>query len=196
MRTLVTSLVLVAALAGAAAAQSYGPGYYQQPPPPPQPQGIQRGGLILGGSIGLGGIYFTNCDNCDSYGGLALQGHIGGMVAPNVAIVFDASTVIHPFEEGGTLMSHAWLGALRIWLTDNLWLSGGVGLGLVEEDDDFGYLVDRTETGLVGMAAAGVELLQTYNFALDLQVRGTWARFDDVDLNVSNLSVLLGFNWY
>lgn len=194
MRTLVTSLVLAMALAGVASAQSYGPGYYQQPPPPPQ--GIQRGGLVLGGSIGLGGIYFGDCEDCDGLGGLALQGHIGGMVAPNVAIVFDASTVIHPFEDGGALMSHAWLGAIRIWLTDNLWLSGGLGLGLVEEDDDVGYLVARTDTGFAGMVGAGIELLQTYNFALDLQVRATGARFSDEEITVTNLSVLLGFNWY
>jgi hypothetical protein len=195
MRTLVTSFVLVAALAGVAGAQSYGPGYYPQPPPPPQ--GIQRGGLVLGGAIGLGGIYLGECEDCDPFEGIALQGFIGGMVAPNLAIVFDASTVIHPFDDGGVLSSHVWLGALKLWLGEQLWISGGVGLGLLELDDEFGFVYADTGTGIAGMVAAGVELLQTYNFALDLQLRATGANLDYGDgQGIYNLSILLGVNWY
>lgn len=194
MRTLVTSLVLVSALAGTAAAQ-YGPGYYQQPPLPPP--GLQRGGLVLGGAVGLGAIGFSDCPDCDGLGGLALQFHIGGMVGPTVALMFDGSTVIHPLEDGGVLSSNVGLGAIRVWIAPQLWLSAGVGLGVLELDDDYGYLVARSESGIAGMVGAGVELLQTYSFALDLQVRATGARLDYGDnVGIYNLSVLLGFNWY
>jgi hypothetical protein len=203
MRKPVTSLALVAALialssigAGTAAAQQhYGPGYYPQPPPPPT--GIERGGVVLGGSVGLGGIFLGDCEDCEGLEGLALQFHIGGMVGPTVALMFDGSTVIHPFEDGGALLSNVGLGAIRVWVTPQLWISGGLGLGVLEFDDEYGYVDAHSETGLAGMVGAGVELLQTYNFALDLQLRATGARIDWGDgEGIYNVAVALGFNWY
>ena len=58
------------------------------------------------------------------------------------------------------------------------WIEELKSISVLELSDDYGYQIARTETGFAGMAAAGVELLQTYNFALDLQVRVTGSRID------------------
>jgi len=171
-------------------------GYYGGPPPPPR--GVLRSGFVLGGSIGIGGIFFEDCDGCDGLGGLALQFDLGGMVSPTVAILFDGAINLHWFDEDNSVLSsHTYTGAVRGWVTPNLWLQGGLGLALLEAHDEFGFLEDRF-TGFALVAAGGVELVQLYNFTLDLQLRVSASRFDDRGdkFGVTNLALLLGINWY
>src|SRR5690349_15810547 len=97
----VNSLVLAAALGGLVLAgfastahaqyqqapAGYGPppGYY---PPPPPPQMYYRSGIVLGASIGGGSISGTDCgDFCG--GAFAIEGHIGGMLNPRMALMGD-----------------------------------------------------------------------------------------------------------
>ncbi len=82
-----------------------------------------------------------------------------------------------------------------------IWLKGGLGFGELTTSDDSGYTVDQSKLGFGILAAAGVELLQTWHFAMDLQLRVTVASFSDVtnDGNsavVTNVGLMLGFNWY
>jgi hypothetical protein len=198
--------VILLLLSGSAAWAQYGP----PPPPaygPPPPArgyygpapGIHRSGLVLGGGIGPGAFNFSDCTGCDSFGALALQLEIGGMVSPVVAVMFDYSGHLHPTGDGnGTLVSSNLFDvAVRGFLGRIFWLEGGIGLGYISVTDSYGFS-DSSDVGLGLMAAAGLEVLQTYNFALDLSLRISGARINEHpgSTNVSNIAFLVGFHWY
>jgi hypothetical protein len=193
-------LVLLCAGAGVASAQQYGPppppgrGYYAPPPP-----GIHRFGLVFGGAIGPGAFSFSDCSGCDAFGALALQLEIGGMVSPEVAILFDWTGHLHPTGDGnGTLVSSNLLDvAVRGFLGRIFWLEGGIGIGYLSVSDAYGF-TDSSDFGLGLMAAAGVEVLQTYNFALDLSIRlsGEHIYENPSGVNISAVAFLVGFHWY
>src|SRR3954465_9224865 len=97
----IKSLLVLAILVFApavASAQYYGGGgggYYQQQQSR-IPGGFhdRTGRLAWGFGIGLGGMHddgssITNCDNCSNGPVLELDGHIGGMVSPRFALLFE-----------------------------------------------------------------------------------------------------------
>ena len=125
------AFVLAAALlcgtASTASAQYYGRPrhYYVSPYGGP----TYRSGLVIGGGIGFGALSADQCgDLCG--GALSLEGHIGGMVDPRLAMMFDAWTTIHPIPgSDGETTNTLYTGALQFWPIPVLWLKGGVGLG-------------------------------------------------------------------
>jgi hypothetical protein len=200
-----SSWLAVAALAaglllgGRAEAQGYGPGTYRAPPPPP-PTGVIRSGFIFGGGIGLGAISFTDCSDCEVLGGLGLQFHLGGMLAPNLALMFDGATVIHPLDDGdgstSALASNTGMAVLRGWISPIFWLEGGLGLGYMSLGDEYGTIAE-TRAGWGGLVGAGLEIVQTPQFTIDLQLRITASRYDYGDgVGVANTVLHVGFNFY
>ena len=82
-------------------------------------------------------------------------------------------------------------------MTDIVWLKGGIGfanLKISDENDPNVSIAFDDESGGAVMGAAGVEVVQSYNFALDLQVRAGHGFYSGGDLN--NLAFMVGFNWY
>ena len=103
---------------------------------------------------------------------------------------------IHPFSDGTAISSNLFDGAIRVFLGRIFWLEGGIGIGYVNQSDEFGF-VFSSGVGLGLMGAAGVEVLQTYNFALDLQLRISGARIENnPGVNVGNVAALIGIHWY
>jgi hypothetical protein len=195
----IATLAATLLLAGRAEAQGYGPGYYPGAPPPP-PRGIIRSGLVFGFGIGLGAISFTDCDDCEVLGGLGLEGHIGGMIAPNLALLFDAAVVVHPLDDGrggtSSLASITYMGVLRGWVSRIFWLQGGLGGGYMSLGDEYGTIA-TSEMGFGVLLGAGIELVQSTSFALDLQLRISASRYDYGDgVGVANTVLQVGLNWY
>src|SRR5688572_28023557 len=100
-------------MAGVATAQ---PG--QPPPPPPPPGGspyyapppVQappqgRQGFLIGFGIGGGEIISSDCEDCESLAGFAFDFSIGGMLNPNLGIMYDAFGVIR--VEDGLALTNA-----------------------------------------------------------------------------------------
>jgi hypothetical protein len=156
-------------------------------------------GFVAGFSVGAGAFSFSDCRDCGSFGALALQGELGGMVTPTVAILGDLTTHIHPTGDGnGTTVSSTLLDvAVRGFLGRMFWLEGGIGIGYLTLADAYGYS-DSSDFGLGLMIAAGVEVLQTYSFALDLSLRlsGEHIYENPNQVTVSNVAFLVGFHWY
>jgi hypothetical protein len=63
-----------------------------------------------------------------------------------------------------------------------------------------GYSVNvDDETGFAFMLAAGIELVQSYNYALDLQLRYGNVAYGGGNNGAGDLSMyalMIGFNWY
>lgn len=188
---LALGVVLLTTVASLSVAQAQ----YGYPPPPPR--GVYRSGLVFGGSIGIGGI---SADACGVYCGGAgmIEGHIGGMLNPRLALMGDLWGSVHPWDDGistGTTYHGIYTLALQYWATDIVWIKGGLGFGhmQLQADDELNAFGD--ESGLGAMAAVGVELMQSYNFALDIHLRlghGFYSQGGDVN----TAGLMVGVNWY
>jgi hypothetical protein len=201
-------LLTVLGSVSVAEAQGYPPPYYPPPPPPPPPRGVYRGGIVWGFAVGGGAVQNSNCgDACG--GAFALEGHLGGMINPRTALMFEGWGADHPYSFAGTsyeTINTFWTGAAQFWINDILWIKGGAGVAVLRETQDTGLVdyygnpiiaaVDHTGFGLFG--AAGVEVLQSYNFALDIQGRIGNGFYSDngSSFSVQNYAILVGFNWY
>ena len=200
---LVTVIAATAALASTLAepralAQYYGrPGY--APPPPPAyypPARYYRQGVVFGFGLGVGFVGASNCgDYCGS--GFAGELHLGGMLNPRTALMFDGWTNIHPIPgTDGQTASTIFAGALQFWLNDIFWLKGGIGLGNTQVSSaSVGTIGDAT--GFAVMGAAGVELVHYLAFALDLQLRAAHTFHPQNEGGaVDDVAFMVGFNWY
>ena len=189
--------------------QGYAPPPSYYPPPPPPPRGVYRSGLVYGFSLGLGSISFSGCGDVCGVAGMG-EFHIGGMIGPRLALEGDFWGGVHAFSDSvlgdGETFNGIYSLALQYWLTDIIWVKGGLGLGNVQISascDDFGDDCNfDDETGFAFMLAAGIEIVQSYNFALDLQLRYgnvVYKTADDGsqgDGDTNMFAFMVGFNWY
>jgi hypothetical protein len=204
-------LVLATVLGTTGAAQAqYAPGYYPPPPPPMQPRGVYRGGIVWGFSLGAGGLALPDCGQVCGAVGMG-EFHIGGMIAPRLAIVGDFWEAFRYFSDSnigsGEIYSGIYTAAAQYWVSDILWIKGGLGVGHNVIDVGGGYYYTGgyrvridDETAFALMVAAGLEIVQSYNFAIDLQVRYGNAVYTPVssggDGDASQFGFMVGFNWY
>lgn len=208
-RIVALSAVLAATLvAQAAFAQTYPPPpppgggpppSYYGPPPAPPPPGVQRDGLVIGFSLGWGAMSTSDCPDCDSLAGLGLSLHIGAMLNERLALMFDGSGVAHPIENTEATLIHVVdTVAAQYWISDQIWIKGGVGFGQLSINYGDGT-EDVSELGVGGLIAGGIEVLQGRNFTLDVQIRGAAATYENDfgdSTTISNGSILIGANWY
>jgi hypothetical protein len=201
-------LLTVLGSVSVAEAQGYPPPYYPPPPPPPPPpHGVYRAGLIWGFSLGLGSVQ-TSLGGCGDACGAAGVGeaHIGGMISPRAALMFEIWGADHPWTGGygntsQETINSFFTGAAQYWITDILWIKGGVGLAELRNtvtDNYTGYAVSASTGGFGFFGAGGIEVLQTYNFALDLQLRigDAFYNQNSVSFSYQNYALTVGFNWY
>ena len=185
------AIVLLGSLATAHAQYAAPPPYYGPRPS----RGLYRGGLVLGFGLGLGNISTDeDCIRCSGAAG-GLEFHIGAMVNPRLAVLFEAWGLARSVDGGGTLTNSIGMGALQYWVTDVLWLKGGLGFGSIRFSyDDYYYGGSDTLSGLGLAAAGGFEIMQSPGFALDLQLRVAHMSYDFG--GATNLALMVGFNWY
>jgi hypothetical protein len=200
----IKSLLVLAVLCAPALASAqgyYGPGYRGST----VPGGFHNraGRLTFGFGGGLGGMHddtgSITCDNCD-FKPLALEGdfHIGGMLSPRFALLFEAQVnsqqVASNTVNGDVFLSQgAAMIAGQFWLIPQLWIKGGIGFASLQTDDAF-FTKDFGSGGAL-MGAIGVELLSARNFALDLQGRVIEGLYSD-NYHVTAGTIGLGLDWY
>ena len=199
------SLLVLAILCAPALASAQG--YYGRGAGDPVAGGFHNrmGRLTLGFGIGLGGMSdngssITSCDNCDyNPAAFELDGHIGGMITPRFALMFEAQvnaqTIHSDFLDGDTTLTQgAAMIAGQVWLLPVLWLKGGLGFSHLQTDDT--YFTQDLGGGFAAMGAVGVELLSARNFALELQGRLIEGTYNSGDDHVTSGTIGLGLNWY
>jgi hypothetical protein len=206
MKPIKSLLVLAIILApGLAAAQGYygrggGGGGYGVP------GGFHNrtGRLAWGIGIGVGGMHddgsgITSCDNCSNAPALELDGHIGGMIGPRFALLFEAqlnARTVHSddFGDDTTLSQTVGMIAGQFWITPQLWIKGGIGIAGLQADSR--YITTDYGTGGAIMGAIGFELMSARFFALDLQGRIIEGTYNSGNDNITAANIGLGFNWY
>ena len=189
----IAAATLLLGMTSPASAQYGRHSYYSSPGNYPPPPGAYRSTLVVGVSVGVGALTADSCDDLCGRG-LSLEGHIGGMIAPRTALLFDAWTVIHPIPNSdGDTTSTIYAGALQYWLAPIVWLKGGIGIGNTQiSSNSVGTITDATQLALMG--GVGVEVVQ---IALDLQGLIGHTFFSQSDGGpITNYAFMVGFNWY
>src|SRR5205823_14278505 len=185
IRRPVTAAALAFSLVLAATPASAYPRHRRPGPSSPY---VDREGFLIGFSLGAGSVGPDPCRDCGV--GFAGELHIGATASyyGDVAVMLEGGAV------GRDDLHHAFLVAAAQWWPDpweRVWLRGGIGIGnrggdLVTEHKDAAYPT--------ALAAAGVEVVRSDRFTVDLQAQGvgTWAPHQWV----RSFSVNVGFNWY
>ena len=185
---LATATIGASEINDAEAQPVYQPQYMPPSPPEPPPALPFRSGFMIGLSIGVGSI---SCDGCDSEAGTGWDFSIGGFINPRTALMYDVSSVV--ISEGnlnGMNVTNTF--AAQYWVSNNLWLKGGLGVGRFILFDDEDSVELGSGTAVTG--AIGYEFFQNFGSAADVQLRLANVSYDNGSL--SNVSALIGYNWY
>lgn len=158
-------------------------------------------GLVLGGSIDGGHIGCETRDGRDCGDGVQPAGgfsvHAGAMVAPMVAVLGEAWGMAHT-EDNVTASQAIVTAAVRGWVAPRLWLQGGLGLARSKVTYDYApgiMAVSESDTVPAFAAGAGLELVHTPTFGLDLELR-TGSGFYQGDARVYNAALGVGATWF
>lgn len=155
-----------------------------------------RNGFVIGGALG-GGVIWAGCDDCDVRASIGLDFHVGGMLSPRLALLFNASgaaSYTTDFAPTRYVASLLYAGAAQYFLSSQLWIKGGVGIARVVQSDAPLFVTFESETGFGFLLAGGVELLQRDTFALDAQLAVSPAFY--AGTSVTDVVALVGVNWY
>jgi uncharacterized membrane protein YtjA (UPF0391 family) len=156
-----------------------------------------RHGLVLGGSLGVGSISCDGADCGDLNGAGALDLHVGGLIAPDMALLLDGWAMSHSDGDRATFTHAIVTAAFRYWIVPQLWVQGGVGLAEARwhYSRDIVDFESRSDQVPAIMGAVGLEVLSSRTFALDLELRGGTGFFED-DTRVRNVSLGVGVSWF
>jgi hypothetical protein len=143
-----------------------------------------RKGFVIGFSLGAGS---ASCGSCETKTGGAGTVHIGGMLTPRLALLYDVGVVT--FTHNRVDYAHVVGGAtLQYFVRDRVWVKGGIGVAELVVADTEG----KTRLGL--LAAVGADIHRRNRFAVDLSARVAVGRHPGN--NIRNLSAQLGVTWY
>ncbi|WP_428262151.1 hypothetical protein [Haliangium sp.] len=175
--------------------------HYPPPPPPVYGPAVRRG-LTLGAGFGIGNMSASSgpieCFDCDyDTGAFGFDFHIGGMLSPHMALLFELWVTGKTLDYAGTeLMTQSFaMVAAQYWVTPRLWLKGGLGAAQLRVTWDDGF-VETAEDGFGVMGAVGYELFAGQQLAIDLQLRFGTGSYDTIDEQISAGTLGVGMNWY
>jgi hypothetical protein len=154
-------------------------------------------GVTFGGGVGVGHITCegADCGGVNTAGGLML--HVGGMLNPSVALLGDAWGMLHR-EDRATFSQGMLMGAVRWWPIQRFWIGGGVGIAVAEwkYDADVVELTNRSAVVPAGMLNAGIELISSRSFSLDVELRGGTGFYDHNDVQIRNVMLGVAVNFF
>lgn len=183
-----------------------------------------RAGLIGGISLGGGTINLSGGTSDpsvdfvrqggDSGLGAGANLYLGGMTSQRSALLFELAITTAATESvdgevrvgarrvtfgsaDSSLSSLVMAGAAQYWVMSNVWVRGGLGVGVIDRDlviesSDLTITLDQGN-GVAVLAGAGVEVWRHTNFAVDTQVHYT--TFALKGLRVHAPSVHVGLTW-
>ncbi|HEV3030362.1 MAG TPA: hypothetical protein VG319_01910, partial [Polyangia bacterium] len=157
----------------------YGPGYGTRPYyynhyalQPPRLRRVTDRPFTIGGGIGFGGLKLaSDGGNSTTQSGMAYTARLGFGLRPGLILMWDIEGAI--VDRGPSVFSQtAHLAALQIFIGERLFLKGGFGLAQVNQDN-FNY----STWGGALMGGIGIELIQGWDWSLDVESTITAARY-------------------
>jgi hypothetical protein len=184
-------------------APSYNEGYGPPPYPPryyrpryyaPQPthyysEPLTYRPFVFGFGLGVAGVaLFPNVAGADnsSRAGIGYNLRLGFGISPRWSLVLSADGA-EAYFDGVSVTETAWTVGPQVFLTPRLYVRAGVGASSVSYDytDSYystGYYVNSgSDSGMATVAAAGLELLQSYHTSLALEAVGTVGYYPNKD---------------
>jgi len=158
---------------------------------------VGRSGATFGIGIG-GGTISCGDEGCDDFEGSgSLDLHVGGMLSPGVAILFDAWWMLHD-DDRFTVDQGILTAAVRAWPISNFWLQGGLGVARagIKYDGTFFDAESRTEWVPAFQIGIGVEPIATDTFGLDVSLRYGTGFYSDGEDRIHNASLNVGVSFY
>jgi hypothetical protein len=170
------------------------PSYYYAPAPPPPPRQVLDRPFTLGGGIGFGGLSYRDpaTGKTTSDGGMAYTFRLGFGLRPGLILMWDLEGALVNRATVSTAQT-ANLAALQVFATRRLFLKAGFGLAQVVQNDT------PSQWGGAGMVGLGYEIIQGWNWSLDLEATATAARYNtnNTDQNWTNWSLVnFAINFY
>jgi len=156
--------------------------------------------FMLGGSLGLAGLHYTSIDGgTTSDAAVGYSARLGFGLTSRLLFLIEingaASSVPDTYYQGNSVAYDQTIYdlGLQAFLTRKFFLRGGLGLGNIKQWDDLGTFRSG-ETGFAMTGSAGLELLQGYNWSLEIagQFIGGFYR----DQRWSSGAVNIGFNFF
>jgi hypothetical protein len=94
--------------------------------------------------LGFGGGWVHPTSNlADDYWGFATEFHIGGMINPRLAILFNTSSIYRWVGYDTTVWLHTDAFCLQFWVHDKVYLRAGGGFAFLQAADNWdGFLID------------------------------------------------------
>jgi hypothetical protein len=191
--------------------QGYGGGYgappvYGQPQStyryhhllqPPAPRRVTDRPFTIGGGIGFGGLGLNDGSGGNwNHHGLSYTARLGIGLRPGLLLLWDieGSTVDRSIVEGAVARVHSFsqtaqLAALQMFIGDRFFLKGGFGMAQFSRDDAL-----YTDWGGAVMGGLGLELVQGWNWSLDLESTVTAASYQNETMynwSIANLAINL-----
>lgn len=123
---------------------------------------------MIGGSIGLGGLRYHNGDDLvTSSAATGYSGRLGFGLAPRLLLLIGVDGAVS--DENGLVYDQTvyYLG-MQAFLTRQLFVRGGGGIANITGRDNYGDFLYFGKTGFGLTGTLGVELLQGYNWSLEL----------------------------
>ncbi|MFA6403251.1 MAG: hypothetical protein WCX31_16755 [Salinivirgaceae bacterium] len=166
---------------------------------------VSRKGFIFGTSLGVANANMNFPTSKQNNTNLAINWKIGYMVNPKLALLVNGAVSIYHYNLMGRARKRDFGGVFpsaQYWVSDKLWILGGIGLGTdapvfydLEPDN-----IDETKyySGFGVVSSAGYELYRKKNFAVDLAAR---LNYSSVNLPIGKANgftsaFLIGINFY
>jgi hypothetical protein len=169
--------------------------YYPPPPPPSASRPVTERPFMIGGSLGFAGLRFHDQnDQSTSDAGVGYSARLGFGIAPTLILLLgvDGATA----GDGNFVYDQTvYYVGLQAFLTRQLFLRGGAGIGNITQKDNQGNFLFFGKTGLGLTGSAGVELIQGYNWSLELAAQITSGFYADSERWTSG-AVNIGFNFF
>ncbi|HEY0189998.1 MAG TPA: hypothetical protein VGC42_02675 [Kofleriaceae bacterium] len=161
----------------------------------PARQGFVLGASLDGGNLGCQTKSGDDCGNgLHAAGGFSV--HIGGMVTPELAILGEVWGMSHSDDD---VTASQVIGTVNVrgWVAPRLWLQGGLGTARSKITADAGPIMAHAMSSTVPAfaAAIGLELVQTRQFGLDVELRGGSGFYRD-DVRVYNAALGVGATFF
>jgi len=159
--------------------------------------GYGRDGLTFGLGLG-GGNLSCSGDGCDDFTEAgSFNVFVGGMAAPNLAVVFDLWWMVHS-EDRLDVSQGLMTANVKYWPMDHLWLRGGIGAARAayNYNGTFADIEDHTEWVPAFAVGVGVEPIATDTLGLDIKLEYGTGFYSDGDTRIHSLALSLGLSFY